>query len=92
MTSALRIYNWATQSIPSRSLITNLPGISQTIKKHETVQQTNNDRRINDWRNEVTIADKYQEHHPEFLKLLEAFADMRDGHLGRNKTKITVLK
>lgn len=48
----------------------------QQLQKHETVQKADDDRVNNAWRDKVRIADKYEEHGPEFFKFLETFADM----------------
>lgn len=39
----------------------------QQMEEHETVQQTDDDRFNNDSRDEITIANKREEHCPEFL-------------------------
>lgn len=56
------------------------------MKTHRTVQQTDEDLSNNDWRDKVTVADKYEKHRLELLKLMEEFADMWNGRLGQNTT------
>lgn len=45
------------------------------MKKHEMVQKNDDDRLNNNLRDEVTIARKYKEHRPEYLKLLKEFRE-----------------
>lgn len=70
------------------------PDRLEQIKKHRTVQQTDNDRLIIEWRDKVAIAIKYEEHLPAFLQLLEEFVEMWDIPLGsitfaKRKTELT---
>lgn len=62
------------------------PDRLQQLKRHETVQRTDNDRLNNDWGDEVKIDDKYEEHGVEFLKFLKEFGDMWVTHLERITT------
>lgn len=58
----------------------------QEMKKHEAVEKTVGERIKNDWLDKETIDNKYQEHLPEFLNLLEQFVDVWDEQLGHITT------
>lgn len=53
------------------------------MKRPEADLQTDDNLPNNDWRDEETIDDKYEEHRSEFLKVLEEFENVWYGHLGR---------
>lgn len=62
------------------------PDRLQSMKKHETIQRTDDGNLNGYWRNELAIGNKYEQHHPKSLNFLEKFADIWDGHLGRITT------
>lgn len=49
------------------------PNRLQQIHQQKTAQQKFVNRLNNDWREEVTIADRYEKHRPEFLEMLKEF-------------------
>lgn len=56
------------------------------MKNHEVVQN-NDDKHLNNYcRDELTIANKYEEHHRELLSYSKKVASTWDNHLGRITT------
>lgn len=56
------------------------------MQYQEAVKQHDYDRPNQNWRDEMTILDKYEKAKPEFLKLLVALEDTCDGHPWRLTT------
>lgn len=84
MTSTPHIHYRATQSSSSTSFINKLvPSRFQEKKRHESVQENDEDGLNNDWRDKVRIDDKYEENRPKVLKFSKELANMRNGHLDR---------
>lgn len=50
----------------------------QQMYPHGTVQQHNAEHLNNNCREEATIANRYNKHRPDFLKMLEVFGAIRD--------------
>lgn len=56
------------------------------MEQHETAHQHDDECLNRNGRDKVTVADRYEQNQPEFLKLLESLEDMLDGYLGRTTT------
>lgn len=62
------------------------PDRPQDMGEYKTVQQMTMTLFRNDTQEEVTIVDRVERDHPEFLTFLKESLNMWDGHLGRSRS------
>lgn len=62
------------------------PDQPQQMESLERVQEHDDQRLSQNWRDAVTVASKYEQDRPEYVKLLQEFENMLDGHIGQKTT------